>query len=198
MFCKHCGKEISDTAQFCKFCGNQVKTNATSSSTQSKIHYGRFWPRAGAYIVDQALLLLSLLVIGIFIGYWGEAWDSIIGYVGFAVYSTFFLWRYSTTPGKKLFGLRVVSAVTNDKLTFGKAVGRTLSYWISWLALGFGIWQVAFDRQKHRGWHDHLAGTVVLQEPHNRKRAIWLTVLAAIFYFGIVLYGYAGEEEVSP
>ncbi len=199
MFCKHCGKELPEGIKFCKYCGGSLAAPEESTAKQTELeNYGRFWPRAGAWMIDQALILFSLILVVVFLGAWGDDWDTIVGFFGLVVYSTFFLKLYGATPGKMLFGLKVVDEKTKGDLSFRKSFGRSLSYFISSIALGFGFWKIAFDKERHRGWHDHLAGTIVLRRDYKKQRAIILTVFAIIFYFGLIIYGYSSEEEFNP
>lgn len=66
------------------------------------------------------------------------------------------------TPGKMLIGARVVDAQTGGRITTGQAVGRYLAYFVSALPVGLGFLAAGADLRK-QGWHDKLAGTVVLR-----------------------------------
>jgi uncharacterized RDD family membrane protein YckC len=66
------------------------------------------------------------------------------------------------TPGKMAMSLRVVDAVSGKKPSTGKLVGRYLAYYLSTIGLFLGFLWVAFDPKK-QGWHDKLAGTVVVR-----------------------------------
>ncbi len=50
-----------------------------------------------------------------------------------------------------------------DQLT-QQLIGRYLGYYVSIFALGVGFLWVAFDPRK-QGWHDKMAGTVVIRKP---------------------------------
>ena len=61
-----------------------------------------------------------------------------------------------------LISARIVDANTFGTPSTGKLVGRYFAYIVSCIfMLGF-IW-IAFDKRK-QGWHDKLAGTVVIQD----------------------------------
>ena len=66
------------------------------------------------------------------------------------------------TPGKMAISARVVDAETGKALSTGQAIGRYLGYFVAMLPLFVGIIWVAFDARK-QGWHDKLAGTVVIR-----------------------------------
>ncbi|WP_406183058.1 RDD family protein [Streptomyces sp. NBC_01006] len=66
--------------------------------------------------------------------------------------------RWGRTPGKKLLGIRVLSAATLHPPTFGAALRRWLVYAI--LGLPGSLWCLG-DRPRRRGWHDRAAKTYV-------------------------------------
>ncbi len=67
------------------------------------------------------------------------------------------------TPGKMLVGARIVDAQTGGPITRRQAIGRYLGYYVSLLGGFLGFFWVGWDRRK-QGWHDKLAGTVVIRE----------------------------------
>jgi uncharacterized RDD family membrane protein YckC len=87
-------------------------------------------------------------------------------------YFTYFHGATGRTPGKMLLGLQVVNA-DGTTISFGTAFLRAVGYLVSsamGLNLGF-IW-AAFDKRK-QGWHDKIAGTVVIiREPQNEDAGI--------------------------
>ncbi|WP_030158655.1 RDD family protein [Streptomyces sp. NRRL S-244] len=66
--------------------------------------------------------------------------------------------RWGRTPGKKLLGIRVLSAATLRPPTFGAALRRWLVYAV--LGLPGSLWCLG-DRPRRRGWHDRAAKTYV-------------------------------------
>ncbi|MFE3625793.1 RDD family protein [Streptomyces goshikiensis] len=66
--------------------------------------------------------------------------------------------RWGRTPGKKLFGVRVLATATLRPPGFGAALRRWLAYALFGL-LG-GLWCLG-DRPRRRGLHDRAAGTYV-------------------------------------
>jgi uncharacterized RDD family membrane protein YckC len=72
-------------------------------------------------------------------------------------------WIYrQATPGKMAIGARIVDATTGGKPTTGQLIGRYLAYYVSTLPLLIGFIWVGIDQRK-RGFHDMLAGTVVVR-----------------------------------
>ena len=47
-------------------------------------------------------------------------------------------------------------------MSVGQSIGRYLAYFLSTLPFGLGLLWVAWDPKK-QGWHDKLAGTVVVR-----------------------------------
>lgn len=78
-----------------------------------------------------------------------------------------FFWMFWTrkgaTPGKLLLGIRVVDATTGMLPSHGQALKRLAGYLVNNLLWSLGYLWVAVDSRK-QGWHDKLAGTVVV---HN-------------------------------
>jgi uncharacterized RDD family membrane protein YckC len=73
-------------------------------------------------------------------------------------------WRYcGATPGKLAVGLKIVDARTGLAPSTGRLVLRLVCYLVSALPLYLGFVWVALDRRK-QGWHDKIAGTVVIQD----------------------------------
>ncbi|MGB5706749.1 MAG: RDD family protein [Arenicellales bacterium] len=134
-------------------------------------NYAGFWIRTGAAIIDTILIvivMLPLLTVGYGTGYWDSEsllhgfWDVLFNYLFPAIVVILF-WTYkSATPGKILTKLTIVDAKTGAKPSTGQFIGRYLGYYISTIPFFLGLIWVAFDRRK-QGWHDKLAGTVVIR-----------------------------------
>ncbi|EDN67517.1 membrane protein [Beggiatoa sp. PS] len=79
------------------------------------------------------------------------------------IVATIWFWlHFFGTPGKMATNLKIVDAKTGNKLTLGQAIGRYFAYIPAILPLGLGIIWVGIDKKK-QGWHDKLAGTVVIK-----------------------------------
>jgi uncharacterized RDD family membrane protein YckC len=143
---------------------------ADNVMTSREPRYVGFWMRVFASIIDSLILVVF------------------IGLIAFAVYGMQYVrlssegktlmfdllvqgllpalavivfWRYrGATPGKMLISAKIVDAETLGTPSTGQLIGRYFAYIVSCIfMLGF-IW-IAFDRRK-QGWHDKLAGTVVI------------------------------------
>ena len=92
-----------------------------------------------------------------------RAWDLVFFLIVGAVVVAF--WRYcGATPGKLAVGVKVVDARTGRPPSTHRLVLRFLAYLVSALPLYLGFLWIALDRRK-QGWHDKIAGTVVVQDP---------------------------------
>jgi len=141
-------------------------TNATER------RYAGFWIRVVASLIDSILILLVTMP-ALYALYGADALGGeqivqgpahiLISYVlPFVAY--IFLWvKYGGTPGKRILGLRIVSIESGEHLTIGMAIIRYIGYFVSMIALFLGLIWVAFNKQK-RGWHDFMAGAVVIHD----------------------------------
>lgn len=145
------------------------------ASDAGELEYVGFWARVGAALIDTVLLLvvcapLVTLVYGR--TYWKSAAllqgpaDFVINWLLPAIAVVVF-WIYrQATPGKIAIGARIVDAETGGKPSTRQLIVRYLGYYVSMLPLMAGIVWVAFDPRK-QGWHDKLAGTVVVRSRHR-------------------------------
>ena len=90
-------------------------------------------------------------------------WDFLIQVVLPAA-ATILFWKYrGATPGKMAISARIVDARTGQAPSTGQLIGRYLSYIVSSVPLGLGFIWIGIDRRK-QGFHDKLAGTVVVYD----------------------------------
>ena len=134
--------------------------------------YAGFWIRVGAALIDSLLFIIVFSIpLTVIYGteYWTSStevkgfWYSLIQYVVPLVITVWFWTKYLGTPGKLILRLRVVDAQTGQSISTPKAIGRYLGYYVSILPLMLGIIWVGIDKKK-QGFHDKLAGTVVIRE----------------------------------
>ncbi len=97
---------------------------------------------------------------------WQVATSSGIGlYLVISVaYDVGFWMLVGQTPGKRLMGVRVVRSDA-QRLRWGNAIRRELAYPLSALLFLGYLW-ILFDNRR-QGWHDKLAGTVVVRPSHR-------------------------------
>ena len=139
--------------------------------------YGGFWRRANAFIIDKFILFfltLIVMIIGIlilnlsfltmtpttlmsplFLSYYGT------GFVLNIFYFTYFFGTTGQTPGKKIFGLKVIQK-SGEPMTLGLGFLRWVGYLISGMVFYLGFIWIGFDSKK-QGWHDKIAGTLVVR-----------------------------------
>jgi uncharacterized RDD family membrane protein YckC len=141
---------------------------------EQDVEYAGFWIRVGATLIDSVVFMLVIIPLLIAIygwAYFGEAQsgfvagpaDFLLSWVAPAVAAVAF-WIYKqATPGKMALSIRIVDAATGNPPSTGQCVGRYLGYYVSMFPLGLGLLWVAFDKRK-QGWHDKLAGTVVIRD----------------------------------
>jgi uncharacterized RDD family membrane protein YckC len=139
-----------------------------------------------AYIVDSLIVSLvifaAVIVIGIVTalaygmsanngpgsGVVSGAFVATIVLLTFAViilallYFPFFWARGGQTPGMKLFGLYVVRDSDGGRIGWGAALLRLIGYWVSGAVFYLGFIWIFFD-DRRRGWHDLIAGTLVVK-----------------------------------
>lgn len=151
-----------------------------------------FWVRGAAYFVDW--LVLSSLVIFITLPWaepLGKTRAAAVAQFGSAtpdvavltrvllvslaieipvsfLYFVGFNTARGATPGKQMFGLRVLNA-DGSRLTFGRALVRHCGEWLSKLTFGLGFLMVLRTPQK-RALHDLLARTQVVFLPRADRR----------------------------
>ncbi len=146
-----------------------------------ELEYVGFWLRVWAAVIDSLLLMLLLAPFATYVygpGYWSMSsqvivqgpMDVFLTWVLPALAVVVFWLARQATPGKMVFGARIVDARTGGKPSTAQALGRYLGYFVSTIPFGLGLLWVAFDARK-QGWHDKLAGTVVVR-PRGGKQAV--------------------------
>ncbi|MGH9461424.1 MAG: RDD family protein, partial [Vicinamibacteria bacterium] len=140
-----------------------------------------FWIRLAAYSIDTAIVSLPVLVASCAWAFWlleqGEGAVVpeltprvfLLPIVGGAaslvlsiVYPVYFWALRGTTPGKRLFGLRVLGMNGETPIGWQRAMMRLIGYMINGMVMGIGFLLIAVSEDK-RGLHDRLADTRVLR-----------------------------------
>ena len=142
-----------------------------------KGQYAGFVSRLMAYGIDIAIVTFIVIVFGWLVdtvtrlfptvsvrlnpeGLLQLVLASTVVVVTAGVYFIFFWTLLGQTPGKMLLGVKIVS-LDGSQLTFWQALRRFIGYFLSALALYAGYWWVLIDNRR-QGWHDKLAGTIVV------------------------------------
>jgi uncharacterized RDD family membrane protein YckC len=146
--------------------------------------YVGFWKRVVARIIDGCILavptnilyfLLSLPIAAraavdpyadsIALSFYSIIIAAIMLLFSTAAYMLYYILLWKTrqaTVGYMIFGAKLIDANTGGTPTTGQCVGRYFAEFLSALVFCLGYLWVAFDPQK-RGWHDMLAGTLVVK-----------------------------------
>lgn len=138
----------------------------------AQVHYGGFWIRVVAYLIDAILLGI---IGGVIIALFGidlsdpnltqngrfqgaQVFDLIVSFAYFAG-----LWTVmGASLGQRVFGMRILDANTGSPIGFGKAALRWVGLVVSFFICFIGVLWVAWDSRK-QGLMDKLAGTVVVR-----------------------------------
>jgi len=112
-----------------------------------------FWERIGAGFLDFVLVGFACALL-----------HPIAPLVALAYFSGLWAWKGSSIGGIVL-GLKVVR-LDGQAVSFPVALVRALAGAFSMLVVFLGILWIAWDPEK-QGWHDKIAGTVVLKLPRG-------------------------------
>ena len=136
-----------------------------------QLEYVGFWARVVAIFIDAVLLIV--IEFPLLLAFYGSAYftvdsgvqgpvDFMLDFV-FPTVATILFWFWKqATPGKMAFSAKIVDAETGKEPSIGQYIGRYFAYIISAIPFCLGFIWVAFDSKK-QGWHDKLAGTVVVR-----------------------------------
>jgi len=151
---------------------------STAFMQEQEMEYAGFWVRVGATIIDS--LLMMAITVPLLVSIYGWSYfdagqtgfiagpaDFLISWALPAIVVIVFWMKKQATPGKMVLSLCIVDATTGNKPSTDQCVWRYLAYFVSMLPLFLGLIWVTFDKRK-QGWHDKLAGTVVVRSK-NRK-----------------------------
>ncbi len=153
--------------------------------------YAGFWVRFGAVILDTIIVYIIAIVAGAAIGIvlgaaggpeWAGAGGMILGIAGAFLYFTLMeSGERGATLGKRAFKLRVVTVEGNERIGFGRAVGRYFARFISMIVLYIGYLMQPFTQRK-QALHDLICGTaVVALAPASR------ILLGVAIFFGLLV-----------
>ena len=139
------------------------------------LRYGGFWVRFVAIILDAIVIgvITSALAVftlggnmfmvnteagGIAVNYTYNAFGALIGLLYFVGF-----WSLrGQSPGMIPFNMRIVMADDGSKPDWVRMLLRYVGLLISIAVLFLGVIWAGFDRRK-QGWHDKIAGTVVVR-----------------------------------
>ena len=136
------------------------------------IAYGGFWRRFVAYFIDVIIVYIVSIVVGFLVGAVlgiARVNGDIIAFagwlLGFAIWILYWATQESSeaqaTLGKRALGMRVTD-LNGQRISFGRALGRTFAKWISTLIFCIGYIMAGFTARK-QALHDMIAGTLVVR-----------------------------------
>ncbi|MEH6473337.1 MAG: RDD family protein [Halopseudomonas sp.] len=146
-------------------------THTKDMYMNEEVNYVGFWARTLAAVIDSIWLYGIIYTILYFIlgsDLFSLSSEYTITQFSFeylvpvVVVMAFWIIK-SSTPGKMIFGMKIVDAETYGKVTTQRLFLRYISYFIAMLPLFLGIIWVGFDKKK-QGWHDKIAKTVVIKK----------------------------------
>jgi uncharacterized RDD family membrane protein YckC len=129
--------------------------------------FAGFWIRVGAYLLDGVIVAMGVIVgviavVALAFVSPAIAVAAVVALYAVAIgYQPYMWWKYGATLGQRAVGIRVVRDVDGGPISGGSAVIRFIGIIVSGWVLYLGLIWVAFEPRK-RGWHDMMAGTVVI------------------------------------
>jgi len=183
-FCNSCGNRFpaSDLAMFgesaiCAGCKpayvQRLAQGMTSTAGHQHFEYAGFWIRFVAYFIDGVILSIARYIITIPLGlepFLRPGQPGLATYFGFAgmigiamqlAYYIYFWTQHGATPGKMIFGLKVVRP-DGSPISPGTAVGRWFCYILDTLIIFIGFMMAGWDDEK-RALHDRMCNTRVIK-----------------------------------
>ena len=204
-FCPQCGQEVDEGAAFCVHCGARLEAvsvlsadaaGATAApltrqtpedlsrygphpfSTDMPVHYGGFWVRLAAVLIDAIVIDIVVLPLAFLLGgmiavasvatRMPAGGAQIVGMVvGFGL-GVFAAWIYEAamessakraTLGKMILGLQVTD-MNGDRICFLRATARHFAKYLSGLSLLIGYIMAGLSERK-QALHDRMANTLV-------------------------------------
>jgi uncharacterized RDD family membrane protein YckC len=183
--CSQCGRALAQSDLVC-IAGNWVcadckpaflnRVMASGAPVISKWHYGGFWIRVVARLIDGFTLgIVVAFIAWPFFGTFGAQFSptvmrsapsglrlsfQVLSYVIAMVYEVVFLRYHGATLGKMALGLKVVRS-DGESLGWGISIGRYFIHIVSGIILCIGYIIAGFDNEK-RALHDRVCDTRVI------------------------------------
>ena len=158
--------------------------------------YAGFWLRVAASFIDgAALFVVQLVVLLILFALRSIISATMSGNLA-SLTSILLMWLYyaymessprQATIGKQLVGIKVTD-LQGNRISFGRATGRTFAKILSLAIFFIGYLMVAFTARS-QGLHDMMAGTVVIKEKEVPAGKVVTMAILAGFLPMIVAMG---------
>ncbi|MBU1171787.1 MAG: RDD family protein [Proteobacteria bacterium] len=180
--CSECGRSLPEDelvrfehARVCAACKPLFVQKLKEGVAVGGLVYGGFWIRFAAKFIDGLILaVVNMAISGVMAGMMMSTLEdpaAAIQYtlsLGFlqilvaASYSSFFLGKFSATPGKMACGLKVITA-DNEAVSYLRGFGRYFAELVSGMILCIGYLMAAWDEEK-RALHDRICNTRVIKK----------------------------------
>jgi uncharacterized RDD family membrane protein YckC len=139
----------------------------SETSPAPAIAYAGFRVRTAASLIDSVLMLIITAPLPLLVFIVPDETAVLVLSTVLSALMVILFWRWKQgTPGKLMLRLRIVDATTGGEPCLRQWCLRYLGYFLSTLPLLLGFLWVAWDPRR-QGWHDKLAGTVVIRVPRR-------------------------------
>ncbi|MBI5787718.1 MAG: RDD family protein [Candidatus Schekmanbacteria bacterium] len=175
--CTNCGKINHPQLAFCLICGTKLAKSPSPKPVFKAQAFDTnnpagFFKRLSAFVLDQMILLCIGLAFGslLSLALIKSGGQECIAYVMTKAFGVLAGWAYYTsletclqaTFGKLALGLAVTD-LAGQPISFLRANVRYFGKILSAIVMGLGFLAIATSRKK-QGWHDKLAGCLVLEK----------------------------------
>lgn len=167
-----------------------------NTTASSELEYVGFWARFGAFLIDTLWISPVIMLLGLLYERSDDSatldqllsdpahvstsalqsmvssstTDALSEAAIGALLVLLFWFARNATPGKMVLGARIADARTGAAPSKGQLLLRYLAYYLSALPLCLGFAWIGWDPRK-QGWHDKIAGTVVVR-PTRRQGTV--------------------------
>lgn len=131
--------------------------------------------RLSAFLLDSFIIVTPIAMLwGVIFGYHEMKTDNpkpyllAIEIIAVWLVTSYLISTRAQTPGKKAFGMYVVSVGNFEKISFARASFRFLLWLLCWASLGIGFF-IAFFSQQKQTLADRFSGTVVVRDIGEKK-----------------------------
>ncbi|MCX7785663.1 MAG: RDD family protein [candidate division WOR-3 bacterium] len=156
-YCQHCGAEVNPNAEICIKCG--VRLVGVKSVAMGEVIYAGFWRRFVASLVDGVILFVPMLIINLIFPYAGWFLGTVASWLYYALMECS---ERQATLGKQVLGIMVTDS-NGNRITFGRATGRHFAKIVSSLTLLIGYIMAGFTEKK-QALHDMIADCLVIKK----------------------------------
>jgi uncharacterized RDD family membrane protein YckC len=180
--CSQCGRRFpeSDLLTFenrriCAACKPAFVQKIREGVSVGDMVYAGFWIRFAAKFIDGIILGIINMIIGFVTTssmiaaptdpiaiMRGAMFSGLFQFCVQAAYTSFFLGKFSATPGKMVCGLKVISP-DNEPISYLRGFGRCCAEILSGMILAIGYLMAAWDPEK-RALHDRICNTRVVKK----------------------------------